>query len=208
MKKKLLILFFTGHLTLIFFQALWADIDSYWSFHYDKTPDIPVLKFFKLNKYTEPYYVFTGTNTGYGFYGTHTSTEKYMRITFFDSLDKEIKSDRYFKLESSNGITRLEGYASFLTNYVADTKKMIESDTGPIEDVDPDIQQLRRDYQFRKDYIVKSLKWLGKRESKKIPKCKSYKIELITIVPEDVWSRDRNNKPKIYVVQQGVYPVQ
>lgn len=208
MKKKVLVLFFTGHLLLVFFQALWANIDSYWNFHFDKTLDIPVLSLLKQNRYTEPYYVFSGTNTGYGFYGIHTSTEKYLKITFFDSIDREIKSDRYFKLSGSNGITRLEGYASFLTNYVADTKELLEADTTSTSDTTADVIQLRKNYQFRKDYVVKTLKWLGKREAKNIPGCTSYKIKLITIVPEDVWERKRKTKPSIYVVQEGVFPVQ
>ena len=208
MKKKLLVLFFTGHLLLIFFQALWANIDSYSSFHFDKTPQIPILSLLRQNVYTEPYYVLSGTNTGYGFYGTHTSTEKYFKITFFDSSDKVIKTDRYFKLLSTNGITRLQGYASFLTNYTADTKKMIENDTFPDTDISSDVKDLRKKYQFRKDYVVKTFKWLGKEAAKNISGCKSYKIELLTIVPEDIWVRGRKIKPSIYVVQEALFPVQ
>lgn len=208
MKKKVLVLFFTGHLLLIFFQALWANLDSFWNFHFEESIHIPVLSLLKQNRYTEPYYVFSGTNTGYGFYGIHTSTEKYLKIIFLDSTDREIKSDRYFNLAGSNGIIRLEGYASFLTNYVADTKKLIEIDTTSTSDTTETVKDLRKNYQFRKDYVVKTLKWLGKREAKNIPGCTSYKIKLITIVPENVWERKRKNKPNIYVVQEGVFPVQ
>lgn len=208
MKKKLLILFFTGHLLLVFFQALWANIDSYWNYHFDETPNIPILNLLKQNRYTEPYYVLSGTNTGYGFYGIHTSTEKYLNITFLDSTDREIKADRYFNLSGSNGITRLEGYASFLTNYVADTKKLIETDTASATNISPDVVQLRRNYQFRKDYIVKTFKWLGNRKAKNVPGCTSYKIKLLTIIPEDNWIRKRKTKPTIYVVQEGMFPVQ
>lgn len=208
MKKKILILFFTGHLLLIFFQALWANINSYWSFHFDKSLSIPVLNMLKQNKYTEPYHVISGTNTGYGFYGTHTSTEKYLKIIFLDSSDKEIKSDRYFKLKGTNGIMRLEGYASFLTNYVADVDKLIKIDTTSPLDTSPGVLRLRKDYKFRKDYILKTLKWLGKREAKSVTDCASYSVKLLTIVPEDVWSRNRKIKPNVYVVQEGLFPVQ
>ncbi|MEO1033805.1 MAG: hypothetical protein AAFX55_20650 [Bacteroidota bacterium] len=208
MKKKILVLFFTGHLLLIFFQALWANIDSYSNFHFDKSLRIPLLSLFKQNKYTEPYYILSGINTGYGFYGTHTSTEKYLKIAYLDANDKEIKSDRYFRLSRTNAIKRLEGYASFLTNYVADTEKLIEEDTTAASDTSPDVIRLRKRYQFRKDYVVKTLKWLGKREAETISGCTSYNIKLITIVPEDVWERKRKTKPKIYVVQEGTFPVQ
>jgi len=207
MKKKILILFFTVHLLLIFFQALWANIYSYWTFHFDKAPYVPVLNLLKQNRFTEPYYVLSGTNTGYGFYGIHTSTEKYLRVSFLDSTDKEIKADRYFRLNGSNSISRFEGYASFLANYVADTKQLIESDTVSATDNSPEITRLRKDYQFRKDYIVKTLKWLGKREAGNVPGCTSYKIKLMTIAPENVWTRERKNKPNVYVVEEGTFPV-
>ncbi len=208
MKKKILVLFFTGHLLLIFFQAFWANIDSYWNFHYDESLSIPLLSLLKQNKYTEPYYVFSGTNTGYGFYGTHTSTEKYLKIIFLDSNDREINSDRYFKLSGTNAIKRLEGYASFLTNYVADTQKLIETDTTSTSDTNPSVVLLRKNYQYRKDYVVKTLKWLGKQKAKNIPGCASYKVKLMTIVPQDVWERKRKIKPNLYVVQEGTFPIQ
>lgn len=208
MKKKILVLFFTGHLLLIFFQAFWANLDSYWSFHYDETLKIPVLSMFKQNRYTEPYYIFSGINTGYGFYGTHTSTEKYLKISYLDANDEEIQSDRYFKLTGTNAIMRLEGYASFLTNYVAETEKLIELDTTDVSDTSPEVVKLRERYNYRKEYVVKTLKWLGKQKAKDIPNCVSYRVKIITIVPEDVWSRNRNTKPNIYVVQEGTFPVQ
>ncbi|UGU16863.1 hypothetical protein LS482_03085 [Sinomicrobium kalidii] len=209
MKKALLILFFTGHLLLIFFQSIWTTIDGFWSFHYNKRPYIPVFNLLKQNQYTDPYYFLTGTDTGYGFYGIHASTEKYVRATYLDSLDRVIKTDRYFNLSSTNGISRLEGYASFLVNYVAETKKIIEADTSSIVDNSPDVLNLRTDYKFRKDYVVKTLKWLGKKEASDLSGCTSYKVELLTIVPVDIWERkERKTKPKIYVVQEGTFPVQ
>lgn len=209
MKKALLILFFTCHLLLIFFQSLWATIDGFWSYHYNETPYIPVLSSLKQNEYSEPYYLLSGTDTGYGFYGIHASTEKYLRATFLDSSDQVLKTDRFFNLSTTNGISRLKGYASFLVNYVAETKNSIEADTASIDDNTSQVLKLRKDYQFRKDYVVKTLKWLGKKEASKIPGCTSYKIELLTIVPEDIWERNEpKSRPKIYVVQEGKFPVQ
>lgn len=207
MRKRLLILYFVGHLLLILFQAFWATLDGYWNYHFDERPHIPVLNLSKQNKYTEPYHVFTGTNTGYGFYGIHASTNKYLRATFLDSTDQVLKTDRYFNLSSTNGISRLGGYASFLANYIADTKELIDLDTISMDN-SQDIEQLRKTYQFKKDYIEKVLKWHGKQQATLVPGCTSYKIELLTIVPENIWQRERKTKPNLYVIQEGIFPVQ
>src|SRR5690554_3372624 len=110
--KKLLTIFFLVHLTLIFFQGLLTTIDGYWSYHYNKIPDLATLNLLKQNKYTELYYQVSGINTGYGFYGIKTSSEKFLMISFLDSLDRELKSNRYFNFSTSNGISRFKGYAS------------------------------------------------------------------------------------------------
>lgn len=206
--KKIVALFFLVHLTLIFFQGLLTTIDGYWIYHHNKIPDLSIFNLLKQNKHTELYYQIAGINTGYGFYGIKASSEKFFRIKFFDSLDRELKSDRYFNFSTTNGISRLKGYASFLANYIADTKTLIESDTLSTVS-DPSVLQLRENYQFRKDYVEKAFKWLGKRNASLVSDCKSYKIELLTIVPENVWYRkNRKTKPKLYVIQEGLFPVQ
>lgn len=207
--KKVLILFHIVHLSLIFYQAFWSIVDSYWNYHFDKTLRTPVLmNLLKQNRYTEPYYILSGINTGYGFYGIHTATKKYLKITFLDSKDKELKADRYFKLSSSNGITRLQVYASFLSNYLARTEKLVRIDTTSKTDIDSSVMNLRENYHYREDYVEKTLKWLGKQEAKNIVGCTSYKIKLLAIVPRDIWTTERKTKPSIYVIKQGVFSVQ
>ncbi len=198
MKKYLLVLFFIGHLSLIFFQGLWTTIQGYWSYHFGKNPNSLMLYLLNPQNNIDLYYQLSGINTGYGFYGIKPSTEKYLKITFFDSEEKELESDRYFGLCTSNGISRLEGFASNLANTIADAKKLEESDTI-IED---NLEVL----QFKKNYIIKVLKWLGKEKAKNYIGCKSYKIELLTIIPEDI--KHRKNKPELYVIQESIYPVQ
>lgn len=197
MKKRLLVLFFTVHLLLILFQSIWATIDGYWSFHFNKKPYVPVFSWLKQNTRTELYYMLSGTNTGYGFYGIKTSTKKYLLITFLDSTGNIIKSGRYFHLSTSNGISRLGGYASYLANYIADSKKIADADTTGISS---------EIIEFRRNYITKILKWFGK-EASAIAGSASYKIKLLTIVPENIWYRPRNNEPELYVIQEGIYPV-
>ena len=198
LKKGLLVVFFTMHLSIVLFQAIWTTLDGYWNFHYDKALHIPVLNLFRQNKHTEPYYIFSGTNTGYGFYGIKTSTEKYFRATYLDTADNILKTDRYFGLSSSNGIARLGSYCSYLANYIGDTEKLIEADSLFTESIQNRIA-------FRRNYIKKSMKWIGKETAKTIPGCVSYKIELMTIVPIEKIHIDPIAKPELYVIQEGLF---
>ncbi|SFW77893.1 hypothetical protein SAMN02927921_04279 [Sinomicrobium oceani] len=198
MKKHILIIFFTFHLLLIFFQAVWTTVDGYWIYHFNKAPDVPGLNLFKQNPRTELYYILSGTNTGYGFYGIKTSTEKFLRLTFFDDTGKIIGSDRYFGLSTRSGMARLGSYASYLANYIADTEKLQEDETRSPEN--------KGFIEFRKDYVRKALKWLGKKEAEAFPGCESYKIELLTVIPEDIRDR-KDRKPELYVIEEGLYPI-
>lgn len=199
MKKKLLLLFFIIHLSLVFFQGFGTTIKGYWDYHFDDNSDINILQIINPRNNLEPYYQLSGINTGYGFYGIKTATQKYFRITLFNSDQKKLNSDRYFKLTTSNGVSRLEGFASKLANTIAEGKKIEEQDTLLIKN---DLNLL----QFKKDYVLKVLKWMGKQKAKEYEHCDSYKIELLAIIPSDV--RDRKIKPELYVVQESTYPVQ
>ncbi|MBZ9620720.1 hypothetical protein [Psychroflexus lacisalsi] len=180
MKKKILILLFSVHLLLIFFQAFWTTVDMYFDIHYNKKIDIPILNVFRQNNFTEPYYLISGINTGYGFYGIKTATEKYLRCTCYDSSDKILNQDRYFNLKTSNGISRLESLNA---------------------------NQLKA-LNYRKDYINKLFKWQGKEFAKSIPGCTSYKIELITIVPKNTEEQKLRTKPELYVIQENFFYLQ
>ena len=199
-RKTLLLFFVVIHLFIIFFQGLWGDIDGFYSYHYDETLDIPILSSFKQNKNTAPYYILTGTDTGYGFYGIHTATNKFIRITYLDSLGKPIEFDRFLKLSTLNGIMRLEGYASYLANYMAETENLIKTDNIVEE------EKLKL-ISFREDYIGKIFKWLGKKNAESIKGCSAYKVELLTILPQEINSGLETIKPKLYVVEQSLYPV-
>jgi len=198
LKTVLLAAFFTIHLSLVFFQGLWTTIDSYRSVHFEGKPfDIPVLGIARQNRHTEPYYILSGINTGYGFYGIRASTEKHFRATYLDSADNVLKSDRYFGLSTTNGLSRLGTFASFLANYIVDTERMEKRDSTSAED-------LRKRTTFRRDYITKSMKWLGKESARTVPGCAAYRIELMTIVPVDDL-QNRKTKPDLYVVQDGLF---
>jgi len=198
-KRILLMVFFSVHLLLILFQAIWTTIEGYWIFHFDKTPAVPSLNILRQNRFNEPYYIFSGTNTGYGFYGIKTSTAKYLRVTYLDSLDHVLQRDRYFNLSTSNGISRLESSASYLSNYIADTDKLMKRDTlfpKKYEDI----------VSFRREYITKVFDWLGRARASSIPGCVSYRTELLTIVPPDTSTQTLKSKPQLYVIQESLFP--
>jgi tmRNA-binding protein len=150
--------------------------------------------------YGMPYFILSGTNTGYGFYGIHIATEKYLTATFLDADGRELKSDRYFNFSTSNGYSRLKGFATFLANYIADTEKMKKENSTNTE-----VQKI---IQFRENYIEKVFKWLGQKEAASIPGCASYKVTLLTIVPTEIWSNQIKSKPELYVVKEKHFPIQ
>ena len=200
MKKKLLILLFSLHLLLIFFQAFWATIDGYWIYHYNHRPNIPILGFLKQNPKTELYYILSGTNTGYGFYGIKTSSKKFFRITYLDSADNVLQYNRHFNLVTTNGASRLEGYASFLANLIADTQ--IENNDSLTARINSSF------FQFKKNYVIRAIKWLGRKNEGNIANCTAYKVELLTVIPKNIWHSNHKKQPDMYVIQEGFFRVQ
>ncbi len=188
-KQLLLTVFFIVHLVLIFFQGINTTVDNFWSFHYQSKPDLP--RFFTQNENNEWYYILTGINTGYGFYGIKTSSKKYFKISYYDEKNNVITTDRYFGLNSVNGIQRLGGYSSYMANYVEGTKKLMKEDS------------LSDQVKFRREYITKSMKWLGKKKAYSISNCSSYRVELLTVVPD--YYKDINKKIKLYALQSNLY---
>jgi hypothetical protein len=200
MKKKICVLFFVVHLLLIFFKAMGTTINGYWRYHYNRPPNFIAMGHF--NKLpTDLYSMFSGTDTGYGFYGIKTATVKYVRVKYLDSNDTTLKLDRYFNLSTSNGISRFGGYSSYLANYIAETEKLVKANDVPSSNI-------RETIKFREDYIEKVFKWLGEKEAKATPGCVAYSIELLTIVPEDIRQRQSDLKPEMYVIKKGLFPVQ
>lgn len=200
-KKVLLLVFVLFHLTSILSQGFWSTFDVYWSVHYNEDFSIPFLDWTKGKKNIQPYFIFSGINTGYGFYGIKTATEKYFKVIYFDSTGNVISQDRYHGFNTLNGISRYKGYASSLGNYISDTDKLREKYAFNNE--------YKEVLEFRQNYAEKSFKWVGQRKAKTIEGCSYYKVELITIVPDDIW--DKNNhkkKPKIYAIQDYTFSLE
>ena len=54
------------------------------------------------------YAIFTGTNTGYGFYGINVATHKYFNVELFDKDEKLIKSTNTFGFKNQSNLARFE----------------------------------------------------------------------------------------------------
>lgn len=192
--------FFALHLSAIFFHAVWTTLDGYWNFHHNKLLDIPVLKWFKQHRLTTPYYLLSGINTGYGFYGIKASTEKFFRVSYYGENDSILKVDNYFGLTRSNGIARLGSFSSYMTNYIGDTDRLTDSNQINIKEIDDKVLA------FRRDYILKIFKWMGR--SSLSSSHEAYKVDLITVLPKGLTINDDSSKLELYVIQEGFYEVE
>jgi hypothetical protein len=195
--KKALSIFFLLHLLVIMALSITSIVEAFISFHHKKKANIPILTSFKnviySRKYLHNFLILSGTNTGYGFYGISVSTEKFLEIELYDSSKKLIKADIYFNFNTVNGFSRFKSYASHLSNYINDTEEMIKTDTLP---------QSKANIAFREKYIEKVFKYLGNSIAKGTPNCHSYKVKLNTVVPINVWSKEKQENPKKYVIKE------
>jgi hypothetical protein len=187
------------HLSIACLQGFWTTIDKYYEVHYQQKFDAPYVQWARPSSHLYPYYILSGIDTGYGFYGIHTGTEKYFAVTYFNAAGQQIKKDRLYGLSTTNGFSRLKGYAANLSNYVMDTKELQEGKQA----ASPQLINLRH------KYIEKSFKWIGKQEAARIKECHSYKVEIVAIVPlQSVRNRkDASTKPFIYSVKSHTFRV-
>lgn len=198
MKKKVLVIFFLLHLMVIVALSITSIVEAFRSFHYKKKGDIPILTSFKNSiysrKYLHNFLILSGTNTGYGFYGISVSTEKFLEVELYDSSKNLIKTELYFNFNTINGFSRFKSYASHLSNYINDTDELIKTDSSA---------KAKPIIAFRKSYIEKVFKYLGRSVASNTPHCHSYKVKLNTIVPINVWdSKEKQENPKRYVIKE------
>jgi len=200
LRKIAILIFVVFHIVTIFSQGFWSTFDKYMDVHHDKKFSIPYFNWTRPTQAFSMYYTLTGTDTGYGFYGIKASTNKFLQVTFFNDKGEIIEKDRTHGFETRNGLARFEGYASHLSNYVADTdyfQKEAVTDTAYVHLVE-----------FRKNYAEKSFKWIGYNKAQNLKECTSYSVELYSIVPDDIWSENKNNEiPSISVIHSYDFPV-
>ena len=194
----LFLAFIVFQLFVIFFHGFWTTYDVYMGVHHeDVDADLPGLNWTRQGEKLHPLYAVTGTNTGYGFYGIRVAMDKYFRVVYFNNGGDMISKDRFFGLQTANGHSRLATYANNLGNYHSDTEKLAKK-----EGVDEEILD------FRNTYLEKSFKWIGRASARKVPGCTSYRVELISIIPRNIWDqKDRNEKPNISPIKSFSFSV-
>jgi len=200
--KKRLAIFFLIHLFIVFTLAICVTVNSFYLVNYHREPRIPVLGYLKENVYENRYFmnylIFSGINTGYGFYGLNTSTEKMFTIELYDTGKKLILEDAFFNFKTMSGFSRFRGFASSMANHISDTQGIKDRDKNGAG------KELIR---TRELYVEKIFKWLGKKIAGNVPSCAYYKIKLNTIVPVDIWQKPGNKEtPDIYVIKEMDFP--
>jgi hypothetical protein len=198
--RVLIFLFF--HFSVILILAIDSTKNAYYEFHSGKSktnsPDIPIVSYLAKSFYnvnlTRYYLIFSGTNTGYGFYGMSPACEKYLAIELYDETGQLLKQDEFLNFRSTSGYSRLQGFASKLANYLAETDQLIAIDSTSVG--------AKKLEAFRKLYIEKVFKWLGRGMALNTPNCKSYKVKLLTILPINIWNTSQRKPTAAYVYKE------
>lgn len=180
------------HFSIIFFFATYVCIKGYISV--TEKVDRPIAfmssvsSFFYSIPLFNTYQILTGTNTGYGFFGTSVATQKFITLEIFDNNCNLILKDDSFRFQTSVGKTRFDGFSIHISNFIEETEK-IKRDKRPDKKL----------IVLRDKYVEKVLKQLGENVSKHFVNARSYKISLITVLPISIWNNKKLNKNVAYV---------
>ena len=198
MKKN--IIFFGLHFSIIFIFSLYLTIKSYKDVNGQRNFEIPIITNFisKLNMsdFFIAYRIITGTNTGYGFYGTSVATQKFILVEVYDKECKLLCKDDNFNFKTLVGKSRFSGFSVQISNFMNETRKIKNEDSSN-----------KKIVALRDKYVEKIFKHLGKSVSNKFKNSKSYKISLITVLPVSIWNKKKIEKNIVYVEKIYWYDV-
>ncbi|VDH02977.1 hypothetical protein [Bergeyella zoohelcum] len=188
-------IYFFLHFLLIFIISFLGVINSYVIYNNDNKNENTHTKLSKSinniissivnNPIYHTYAIFSGTNTGYGFYGINVSTYKYFKVEIFDKDGKLIKTTSNFGLKTSNSLSRFEVLANKISHNIVEKNKISD-----------DIKN-NKEKEVKDLYINKIFKVIGKYEAKKENNCHHYKVTLYTLIPDDIWNKKKSNKLKV-----------
>lgn len=190
MKKSLF--FAVIHFSFILFFATHLCIKGYISVNEKIDRPIPFISSISSFFYSLPlfntYRILTGTNTGYGFFGTSVATQKFVTIEILDKNCNVIFKDDTFHFQTTVGKSRFDGFPTHISNFIDETGRMKRDKKSNQKLID-----------LRDKYVEKVFKHLGKRVSKHIANAYSYKISLITVLPISIWNEKKLNKNVVYI---------
>lgn len=187
---KKIVAFFSLHLFIIITLQIYLVFDSV----FEKN-SIPVIGFLKKDIYSKSpmkhYLMFSGINTGYGFYGINVATNKYFIVEIININKNIIKKINVNNFNSANSFSRFSTCGSFIYNFNVETNEIKKKDKKNSE----------RYCLLRDKFVSKIYKYIGKREVNDIKNCESFKVKLITVVPPNIWN-NKLEKNNIYVLQE------
>lgn len=180
-------IYYFFHFGLIFIISVTSVINSFLDHNgFDKEKLVTLnhnIKKLLYNPIYHSYTIFTGTDTGYGFYGINVATYKYFEVELYDKDKKLINKTNTFGFKGQNNLARFEVLASKMANYIVENKNFPKNKD----------QKLLK---IRKLYVNKVFKRIGLFEAKKYSNCKYYKVTLYTLMPTDIWVDKNYNSTK------------
>jgi hypothetical protein len=185
--KKLIVLFFF-HFFIILVLQTHAFVEAAFE---KKVPGITYLKNEVFdNSFCKHYLIYSGINTGYGFYGINVATNKFFLIEALDSKNRVIKKFDMSNFNTKSTFARFCTVASWLYNFNVEN-----------EDIKKKAGKNVRIYKLREKYLKKVYQNIGKYSVRDIKNCTSFTIKMVTVVPPDIWntSLQKNN---IYAIQE------
>ena len=187
---KKMFIFFIIHFFIIFTLSIYLFIDSIF-----EDREIPPLSFLKSYVYgsTEMrhYLVFSGINTGYGFYGVNVATNKFFLVELLDSDNKIVKTLNVSDFSTNNSFSRFSTLPSWIYNFNVETNELTNKGE----------HEVKRYCELREKFIYKVYNYIGKEYASKYPHIKKYNVKLITVVPPNIWE-ERLEKNNVYVLQK------
>jgi hypothetical protein len=189
---KKIIFLFIFHFFIIIVLQLYAFIDS----AFEKK--LTTLKFLKNNVFENTickhYLIYSGINTGYGFYGINVATNKIFLIEAMDSQNRIIKKFDVSNFKTKSTYARFSTIVSWFYNFNVENEE-IKKKSG----------KNSRIYKLREKYLKKIYQDIGEFSVKDLKNCKSFKIKMVTVVPPDIWNTTLQ-KNNIYVLQEYSFP--
>jgi hypothetical protein len=184
MKYKI---YYFAHFGLIFIISITSVINSFLDFNNFDREKLTMInlsvKKLTNNPVYHTYTIFTGTNTGYGFYGINVATQKYFSVELFDNEKRSLRKTKLFGFKNQNNLARFEVLASKMANYIVENKNFPETE-------DPKLLETR------KLYVQKVFKNIGSFEAEKTDRCKYYTVTLYSLMPSDIWEDNNYNTTK------------
>ncbi|MGX1025047.1 hypothetical protein [Psychroflexus sp. MBR-150] len=198
---KKISIFFSIHFFIVSTLSIYLFIDAV-----SKTKKkIPVLTHLKNDIYDSnfirPYLVFSGINTGYGFYGINVATNKFFLIEILDEQNCIVEEINVSNFKTKNSFQRFHTLPSWLYNFKVETTELKEKSSI--------LEEENKYIELRDEYVKKINKHILKSyiRVEDLKENYIYRIKLITVVPPDIWKSnlDKNN---IYVLEEHDFKIE